>query len=52
MASSGGASRPHGVNGNGAAAAPAGTIEPESAADVFHRLADRPVDLLRFATER
>ncbi|HEX4437416.1 MAG TPA: adenylyl-sulfate kinase [Solirubrobacteraceae bacterium] len=39
------------MNGNGAApATTAGTIEPESAADVFHRLADRPVDLLRFAT--
>src|SRR6201996_2262203 len=48
MSSSGGSSRPAGVNGNGAV--PAGTIEPESAADVFHRLADRPVDLLRFAT--
>jgi bifunctional enzyme CysN/CysC len=51
MAASGGASRPTGVNGNGAAAAAtAGTLEPESAADVFHRLSDRPVDLLRFAT--
>jgi bifunctional enzyme CysN/CysC len=51
MAASGGASRPTGVNGNGAApAASAGTLEPESAADVFHRLSDRPVDLLRFAT--
>jgi bifunctional enzyme CysN/CysC len=51
MAASGGASRPTGVNGNGGApAATAGTLEPESAADVFHRLSDRPVDLLRFAT--
>jgi bifunctional enzyme CysN/CysC len=51
MAASGGASRPTGVNGNGSApSTPAGTLEPESAADVFHRLSDRPVDLLRFAT--
>ncbi len=40
----------HGVNGNQPQHAHAATIEAESAADVFHRLADRPVDLLRFAT--
>jgi bifunctional enzyme CysN/CysC len=51
MAASGGPPRPAGVNGNGAVpASSAGTLEPESAADLFHRLADRPVDLLRFAT--
>jgi bifunctional enzyme CysN/CysC len=38
------------VNGNGAAPVATGTLEPESASDVFRRLADRPTDLLRFAT--
>jgi bifunctional enzyme CysN/CysC len=51
MAASGGSSRLPGLNGSGAVpATTAGTLEPESAADVFHRLSDRPVDLLRFAT--
>ncbi|MGO9489073.1 MAG: adenylyl-sulfate kinase [Solirubrobacteraceae bacterium] len=38
------------ARGNGALRAVAGTIEGESAAEVFRRLADRPADLLRFAT--
>jgi bifunctional enzyme CysN/CysC len=42
------------VNGNGNVAAGrravAGTLEAESATDVFRRLAERPADLLRFAT--
>ncbi|HXD55039.1 MAG TPA: adenylyl-sulfate kinase [Solirubrobacteraceae bacterium] len=37
------------MNGHGAHA-PGATVEAESSADVFRRLADRPVDLLRFAT--
>ena len=37
------------MNGNGGQAH-AATVEAESAADVFRRLADRPADLLRFAT--
>ena len=37
------------MNGHGGQAH-AATVEAESAADVFRRLADRPADLLRFAT--
>jgi bifunctional enzyme CysN/CysC len=37
-------------NGDSAAQAVAATIEAESSAEVFRRLADRPADLLRFAT--
>ena len=39
-----------GMNGSHAKETPALTIEAETAADVFSRLSDRPVDLLRFAT--
>ncbi len=43
---------PQAVNGNGVAGRPAAavTLEAESAAEVFRRLAERPTDLLRFAT--
>jgi bifunctional enzyme CysN/CysC len=50
MSATGGGSRAPGANGNHPTQAPAATIEHESAAEVFRRLADRPADLLRFAT--
>ena len=46
----GGSSRSPGVNGSRAEQTPAATVEPESATELFRRLADRPADLLRFAT--
>ncbi len=50
MAGVGGSSpQPH-LNGHGTEQASAATVEAESAADLFRRLADRPADLLRFAT--
>ncbi|MCW3032620.1 MAG: cysNC [Solirubrobacterales bacterium] len=38
------------TNGGSAAQTAAATVEAENAAEVFRRLADRPADLLRFAT--
>ncbi len=40
----------NGSNGHGAAAWAAATVDKQATADVFSRLADRPADLLRFAT--
>jgi bifunctional enzyme CysN/CysC len=39
-----------GMNGSHSGRPAAATVEAESAAEVFRRLADRPADLLRFAT--
>jgi bifunctional enzyme CysN/CysC len=50
MDAPGGQTRPPAANGNGGVPVAAGTLEPETAAELFRRLADRPVDLLRFAT--
>jgi bifunctional enzyme CysN/CysC len=40
----------NGSNGHGAAAWAAATVDKQATADVFTRLAERPADLLRFAT--
>jgi bifunctional enzyme CysN/CysC len=40
----------NGSNGHGAAAWAAATVDKQATADVFSRLAERPADLLRFAT--
>ncbi len=50
MSAAGGSSRPPHLNGDRGQQPAAATVEAESAADVFRRLADRPADLLRFAT--
>ena len=51
MSATGRSPKAPGMNGSHAGrAAAAATVEAESAAEVFRRLADRPADLLRFAT--
>jgi bifunctional enzyme CysN/CysC len=50
MPGTGGASGPPAANGNGASAAASATAVAETSSELFHRLSDRPADLLRFAT--
>jgi bifunctional enzyme CysN/CysC len=50
MSATGRSPKAPGMNGSRAGRAAAATVEAESAAEVFRRLADRPADLLRFAT--
>jgi bifunctional enzyme CysN/CysC len=50
MSATGRSPKAPGMNGSHAGRAAAATVEAESAAEVFRRLADRPADLLRFAT--